>query len=203
MLRDGDLRVAYGHHTDPQPVERTQRHHPRRQGKAGRPLGRHPAVHAHLDPARALRPRLPGPGRVPRRRRVLRQRSVPRRRAPPRLQRLRARVRRRPGDRRAAHGADRVDPVPPRRHRRRGARRLQRHRQRHLGRRRALAGREGRRSRGRAPRRALRAGHQQPPARLHRRPARPDRRRAARQHTASATSSTATRPAWSKSRSTT
>ena len=71
-------------------------------------------------------------------------------------------------------------PVPPRRHRRRRARRLQRHRQRHLGRGRALAGRQGHRPGRRAPRRALRAAGQQPPARLHRRPARPDRRGPAR-----------------------
>ena len=70
--------------------------------------------------------------------------------------------------------------MPPRRHRRRGARRLQRHRRRHLGRRRALAGREGDRPRGRAPRRALHAPGEQPHPRLHRRPARADRRRAAR-----------------------
>ena len=85
-----------------------------------------------------------------------------------------------PAHRHAAHGADREHPVPPRRHRRRRARRLQRHRHRHLGRGRALAGREGDRPRRRAPRRALRAAGQQPHPELHRRPARADRRRAAR-----------------------
>ena len=51
---------------------------------------------------------------------------------------------------------------------------------RHLGRGRALAGREGHRPRRRAPRRALRAAGQQPHPELHRRPARADRLRAAR-----------------------
>ena len=172
--------------------QRAQRHHPRRPGPPRRAVGRHPAVHAHVDAAGALRARVPRRRRVPRGRRVRRQRPVPRRRPPPRLQRLRARLRRRPGHRRAPHGAHRVDPVPPRRHRRRRARRLQRHRHRHLGRGRALAGRQGHRPRRRAPRRPLRAAGQQPPPRLHRRPARADRRRPARRPTASATSSTAT-----------
>ena len=77
-------------------------------------------------------------------RRVRGQRPVPRWRPPPRLQRLRAglhvRFERHERRRRRLARAHRVDPVPPRRHRRRRARRLQRHRQRHLGRRRALAG---------------------------------------------------------------
>ena len=97
-----------------------------------------------------------------------------------------------PTRRRAAHGADREHPVPPRRHRRRRARRLQHHRDRHLGRGRALAGREGHRPRRRAPRRAVRAAGQQPHPELHRRPARADRRRAARRAHGSARSSTAT-----------
>ena len=49
--------------------------------------------------------------------------------------------------------ADRVDPVPPRRHRRRHAGRLQRRRARHLGRGRALPGGEALRPRRRAARR--------------------------------------------------
>ena len=63
-----------------------------------------------------------------------------------------------PEHRRASHGAHREHPVPPRRHRRQRARRLQRDRQRHLGRGRALAGREGDRPGRRASRRALRDG---------------------------------------------
>ena len=82
-------------------------------------------------------------------------------------------------DRRRAR-ADRIDPVPPRRHRRRRAGRLQRRRDRHLGRGRALPGREGLRPRRRAPRHHLRAAGEQPHPDLHRRPARADRRRAAR-----------------------
>ena len=67
-----------------------------------------------VDAAGAVRHRVPRRRAVPRRR-DRRQRPVPRRRAPPRLQRVRAGLR--PRRRRAA--ADRVDPVPPRRHRRR------------------------------------------------------------------------------------
>ncbi len=108
---------------------------------------------------------------VPARRRVRGQRPVPRRRPPARLQRLRPGVLAPRFGRHGSAGADRVDPMPPRRHRRRRARWLQRHRQRHLGRGRALARAQGDRPRRRAPRRALRPpGQQQPHPRLHRRP---------------------------------
>src|SRR5580765_6282800 len=36
VLRDGHVRLAYGDHADPQPVERAQRHDPRRRRPAGR-----------------------------------------------------------------------------------------------------------------------------------------------------------------------
>ncbi len=55
--------------------------------------------------------------------------------------------------------------MPPRRHRRRCARRLQHHRHRHLGRRCALARREGARPWCRAPRRVVRAAGEQPHSR--------------------------------------
>ena len=69
-LRDHELqlqtteakqRKAHGDHAHPQPVQRAQRHHSRRQGTPGRFERRHPAVHADLDAAGPLRPRLPGP----------------------------------------------------------------------------------------------------------------------------------------------
>ena len=72
--------------------QRAQRHDPRRPGPPRRAVGRHPAVHAHVDAAGALRARLPRRRRVPRGRRVRGQRPVPRRRPPPRLQRVRARA---------------------------------------------------------------------------------------------------------------
>ena len=158
LLRDGGVRLAHRDHADPQPVERAQRHHARRVGPARRAVGRHPAVHAHVDAAGALRARVP-------RRRASSARatcSSPTTRTTAAATSPTTTCSRpcSPTSRAAgtpAHGADREHPVPPRRHRRRRARRLQHHRGRHLGRRRALAGREGDRPRGRAPRRALRA----------------------------------------------
>ena len=92
-----------------------------------------------------------------------------------------------PDGRLAAH---RVDPVPPRRHRRRDGRRLQRVRQGHLVGGHALpAAEDHRRGQGTPRRRADHAG-QQPARRLRRRPARPGRRRAARRRAASPRSST-------------
>ena len=163
-----------GHHADPEPEQRAQRDHPRRARRAGGALGRDPAVHALLDPARALRARVLQGGGAERRRRAGRQRSLPRRRPPAGLQRLRAGG----GGRRA--GADRLDPVSPRRHRRRHARRLQRRGDRHLGGGRALPRAQALRPRRRAPRPHLHAEGEQPHADLHRRPARAGRRGPAR-----------------------
>ncbi len=169
-LRDGDPRLAHRDHTDPQPEQRAQRDDPRRARRARRALGRHPAVHAQLHAAGALRDRvLQGRG-AERGRRAGRERSLSRRRTPARLQRVRTR-----GRRRRAR-ADRVDPVSSRRHRRRYAGRLQRRGDRHLGRGCALPGREALRPRRRAPRHHLPAQGEQPHAHVHRRPARAGRR---------------------------
>ena len=108
----------------------------------------------------ALRARVLRRGALPGRR-DRRQRPVPRRRPPARLQRVLAGLRHPPRRARGA-GAHRVDPVPPRRHRRRDGRWLQRVRQGHLVGGHAVPAPEDHRAGQGAPRRRAHDAGQQP-----------------------------------------
>ena len=119
------------------------------------------------------------------------ERPLPRRRPPAGLQRVQPGVRRRRGA-----GAVRLHPVPPRRHRRRDGRGVQRLRQGHLERGHPLPDpQDHRRRHGAAGRRPDDAG-QQPVGRLRRRSPLPGGRGPARGRAAARRSSTTTAPTW-------
>ena len=204
LLRDGDVRLAHRHDAHPQPEQRAQRHDPRRPGPAGRAVGRHPAVHAH--------------------RRRCRCASRSSSSAPTSSARATSSSANDPyhggghlpdynvfapvfgddpatGERRMVliasiqcHHGDTGGGVP-------GGYNVTANDIWGEGVRWPVG--QGHRPGRRAARRALRAAGQQPPARLHRRPARPDRRRAAGRRAAGRHASTATAPTPSRSRSTT